>query len=327
MRKYIDPIYLAIAPQEWQNRAYLEIFDSINRILTRIEEVERSIERSNKLVKFRNSEDMLATVYSHNPFINDPKVEEFYSRLFQDRILPELARRFEYCPSLCKLTEQNVASCKVENSWVPEAVLREWKNLLDLCLSCDSQEQLALIAPIAGHTRLLDNEGDITSDRLLLIDNADRLFDIADFLSPDILASSSLREPSLRMAIEIYYNQQVLCGDWSAGLQPQGYVFEEKFWARIDRARLAEEDRDYKERFVSAMTQVVYDLNQGRGIRKHKYEGETITLQNQKYPKYSADVFQMGRGSSDRRCSRIFYSKVQDNLHFWEFDPDRHGGE
>ncbi|NER32500.1 MAG: hypothetical protein F6J93_00170 [Oscillatoria sp. SIO1A7] len=51
------------------------------------------------------------------------------------------------------------------------------------------------------------------------------------------------------------------------------------------------------------------------------------SLQNQKCPKYSADVFKMGRGSSDRRCSRIFYSKVQDNLHFYKFDPDRHGGE
>lgn len=95
--------------------------------------------------------------------------------------------------------------------------------------------------------------------------------------------------------------------------------------ASIDRAQLAEEDRDYKQKFVSAMAQVVYDLD--IDIRKHKYKGETIVIQNKKCPKYSADVFKMGRGSSDRRCSRIFYSKVQDNLHLYEFDPDRHGGE
>lgn len=325
MRKYIDPIYLAIVPQEWQNRSYLEIFNSINVILTRIEDVERSIERSNQLVKFRNSEELFATVYSHNPFINDPKVEEFYSRLFQDRILPELSRRFEYCPSQCKPPEQNVAKFTVQNPWIPEGVLREWQHLLDLCLSCDPQEQLALIAPIAGYTRLLENESDITSDRLLVIHNADRLFDVADFLSTDILASSSLRESSFRMAIEVYYNQQVLCGDWSAGRQPQDYVFNDLFWASIDRAQLAEEDRDYKQKFVSAMAQVVYDLD--IDIRKHKYKGETILIQNKKYPKYSADVFKMGRGSSDRRCSRIFYSKAQDILHFCELDPDRHGGE
>ena len=325
MRKYIDPIYLAIAPQEWQNRAYLEIFASINAILTRIEDVERSIERSNKLVKFRNSEELFALVYSHNPFINDPKVEEFYSRLFQERILPEISRRFEYCPSLCKPTEQNIASCTVENPWIPEGVLREWKQLLDLCLSCDYQEPLALIAPSDRHTRLFDNERDITQEYIDVIHHADRLFDVADFLSADILASSSLREPSLRMAIEIYYNQQVLSGEWPAEAQPQARIFDDSFWASIDRSQLAQEDSSYKERFVSAMAQVVYDLN--IDIRKHKYKGETIAIQNKNYPKYSADVFKMGRGSSDSRCSRIFYSKVKDTLHLCQFEPDRHGGE
>jgi len=62
-------------------------------------------------------------------------------------------------------------------------------------------------------------------------------------------------------------------------------------------------------------------------IRKHKYQGDKITVGSKKYTKYSADVFKMGQGSIDKRCSRIFYCKVNQKLHFYEFEPDRHAGE
>jgi hypothetical protein len=35
----------------------------------------------------------------------------------------------------------------------------------------------------------------------------------------------------------------------------------------------------------------------------------------------------MGRGTIDRRCSRIFFYKINNQICFYEFDPDSHAGE
>jgi DNA-binding transcriptional regulator WhiA len=79
---------------------------------------------------------------------------------------------------------------------------------------------------------------------------------------------------------------------------------------------VVDEDDEYKERFISSLAQVVYDIDVN--IRKHKY-GKI-----KKYTKYSVDIFQMGRGTNDKRCSRIFYYKEKSVIHFYEYNPDFH---
>ena len=109
-------------------------------------------------------------------------------------------------------------------------------------------------------------------------------------------------------------------------MQPQDYEFNDSFWQTIKRAKLIEENNVYKERFINSITQVVYNLD-GLNIRPHVYKGEKISVNGQKHPKYSVDVFKMGQGTRDHRCSRIFYCKIENKIHFYEFDPDRHAGE
>ena len=112
MRKYLDPVYLAISEEAWNSRTYAEIFDSLNTLLTRIEKVEKSTGTLYQLVKFKLTEGLFSLIYSNNPFKNDPEIQEFYTKLFKDRILPELFRRTEWCPSLCTILEENSQNCR-----------------------------------------------------------------------------------------------------------------------------------------------------------------------------------------------------------------------
>jgi len=331
MRKYIDPVYLAVSEEAWRSRIYSEIFDSLTTILERIEDVEKSTDTLYKLVKFKASEGLFSKIYSNNPFNNNPEVQDFYIKLFKDRIIPELYRRFEWCPSFCipsnqsSQIDQNIQSCNFSNTLVPEDVLLEWNHLVEQCLYCNnSNELLCLISPFSNQTKL-ENENSFLAEKLRVTFDVDELFDVSDFLDESILSKSNLRENCLKKAIEIYYNQCVMRGEWTSNLQPQDHAFDDFFWKSIEQAKLVDESHDYKERFVSSMAQVVYDLD--IDIRKHKYKSDKILVARKKYAKYSADVFKMGQGTIDSRCSRIFYCKVSQQLYFYEFEPDRHKGE
>lgn len=324
MRKYLDPVFLAISEEAWNTRIYAEIFDSLNTLLDRIEKVEKSTGTLYQLVKFKLTEGLFSLVYSNNPFKNDPEIQEFYTKLFKDRILPEILRRAEWCPSLCTLLKENSQSCQFINSFVSEDVLTEWNLLIEQCLSCDAPELLCLVSPIDYATKISDNETSSINQKFLVINDVNMLFNVDDFVSAKMLNESN-RENSLKQAIAIFYNQSVTQRGWNPNRHPQDYEFDDHFWQTIYRSDLLKEDREYRERFINSMTQIVYDLDVD--IRKHDYQGEKITVDSKKYKKSSADVFKMGRGSDDKRCSRIFYCKIKDKIHFYEFDPDRHSGE
>lgn len=321
MRKYLDPVYLAVTEEAWRSRTYLDIFISLNALLDRIEEVEKNADSLYQLVKFKASEGLFAEIYKNNPFKNQLKVGDFYAKLFNDKILPKLFRRFEYCPTNCTVLTKNIQNCNFSNVLVPEDVIFEWNYLIGQCLACDSNDLLCLISPNSQPTQIVENGKDVTGDRFLIARHPDSIFDVEYFLSDTILERSSLRESSLREAIAIYYNQKAIINEWEVNLKPQNYSFDDAFWASINRAKLFDEDREYKQRFVNSLTQVVYDID--IDIRKHKYD--KISIEGKKYTKYSADVFKMGRG--DNKCSRVFYCKVKEKIHFYEFDPDFHKGE
>ena len=188
----------------------------------------------------------------------------------------------------------------------------EWNNLFSNCLSCNSNEVLCLLSPTLHQTVI---ETELISKNLLITHDAVQLFNIPRFLSEHIIS-----EASLRKAIEILYHQRVINEQWNSEKQAQDYAFDDLFWKRIEQERLVDEDDDYKERFISSMAQIVYEID--INLRKHKYG--KITINDHKYTKYSADIFQMGRGTDDRRCSRIFYCKVRTVIHFYEYNPDFH---
>jgi hypothetical protein len=324
MRKYLDPVYLAVSEEAWQSRRYFEIFQSLNSLLKNIEDIERDTDNLYQLVKFKFSEGLLAEIYHNNPFKNQPEVEEYYTRFFKDKIIPELFRRFDFCPGLCTPLTQDSSFGNFANELVPEDVLNEWNLLIEKCLFCNYTDLLYLVSPAVCQTIMVETDDISITEKILVTKDVKQLFDVTDFLSR-IIVDESRRENRIKQAIEICYSQSVLQDGWSSNLTPQDYEFNENFWQTLVRGRLFSESRSYQERFVRSMTQVVYDLD--IDIRKHKYQGEKINIGSKKYPKYSADVFKMGQSSIDKRCSRIFYCKVSQKVHFYEFEPDRHAGE
>jgi len=125
MRKYLDPVYLAVTEDAWRSRTYLDIFMSLNALLDRIEEVEKNTDSLYQLVKFKATEGLFAEIYNNNPFKNEPKVGEFYAKLFNDKILPKLFRRFEFCPANCTIPTKNIQNCSFGNLLVPDDVILE----------------------------------------------------------------------------------------------------------------------------------------------------------------------------------------------------------
>gem|GEM_PF-3294454 len=208
---------------------------------------------------------------------------------------------------------------------MPPEVLNEWHNLFKNCLSCHSNELLCWLGPI-GPLKTeteIESESALITDKLFRTHQVVQLFRVPWFVSAGLIHNPTLCEPSLRQALEILYQQRVIKDRWDSTRQSQEYVFEEEFWRDLKRGNIVSEIDEFKEQFVSSMAQIVYDIDVD--IRKHKYG--TITIKNQKYPKYSADVFKMGRGTTDKRCSRIFYCKVKSIIHFCEYDSDFHAGE
>lgn len=318
MRKYLDPVYLAVSEDVWMSRIYAEIFDSLNESLNYIEEVEKSSDALYKLVIFKFSQNLFGEIYNHNPFKNEPKVQGFYLNTF-NRVLSELARRFDWCPGNCKTdgdTGSQAFFC--ESSYVPNKVILAWMMLINQCAICSQIEPLLFLSPTSFETNIEVNSN--TFDNLLFIQATSvyQLFSVDSFLKKE-----TINENSLRKAIDILYSQAVLAGRMDTDKQPQDYAFHANFWRTIENAKLTEEDTQYKQRFIDSLTQVVYAID--IDIRLHKYG--KISINRKKYDKYSADVFQMGRGTNDRRCSRIFFCKINNQICFYEFDPDFHAGE
>jgi len=312
MRNYLDPVYLAITEEAWHQRKYSDIFASLNSILEDLEKIENKTDTRYQLVKFKMTEALFAQIYSNNPFKNDPKIQGFYTRLFNDKILPDLVqRRAQWCPNACVLSHREGPHFKFQNDLLPNEVLTEWHNLLRNCFSCDSNDLLLYLLTPKCHETSLESE----SDFIKITHHVVQLLDITRFLSKDVIT-----ETRLRAAIEILYQQRIINENWNLELEAQDYVFDDFFFKTIERERLVDEDDTYKERFVCSLTQVVYDID--IDIRKHKYG--KIAIKGQKYTQYSADVFKMGRGTDDRRCSRIFYCKVKSVIHFYEYVPDFH---
>ncbi|HLO87114.1 MAG TPA: hypothetical protein VK203_19210 [Nostocaceae cyanobacterium] len=313
MKNYLDPVHLIVNETTWKSRIYANIFNSLTQSLEYIEEVEKDSNSLYKLVKFKFSQELFGAIYNHNPFKNDPTIGTFYVNIFS-KVLSDLTRRFDWCPTRCEIQEDKLTSIfSCESDYLPDEVLPIWEALINQCAVCSLQESLIFLSPSGFETQIKSEHQVVQQTSSVYA-----LFSVSFFLQKDIISDDSLRK-----AIEIFYHQSVVSGRMEANLQPQEYIFDQNFWKTLDSAKLCEEDTEYRERFVNSLTQVIYakDID----IRIHKYG--KIAIDRKKYDQYSADVFKMGRGSNDNRCSRIFYCKIKNQICFYEFDPDFHAGE
>jgi hypothetical protein len=322
MKNYLDPVYLVVNEDTWKTRVYAEIFASLVEIIDYIEEVEKDSNSLYKLVKFKFSYELFSKIYHYNPFKNEPSVENFYVNLFND-LLSKLTRRIDWCPINCEIKDSVISAFSCTNSHVPDEVLSAWESLINQCVSCSNYDQdslLRIISPLPYQTKIT-----LVSEQLINIDlkqiaTVYELFDISQLLQKE-----TINDKVMRKVINICYHQAVLTGRMNPNLTQQEYIFDSNFWRTIDSAEITEEDTEYKLKFIDSLTQVVYA--QDIDIRLHTHQAVKITIDKKKYTKKSADVFQMGRGTIDRRCSRIFFCKINNQICFYEFDPDFHAGE
>lgn len=324
MKNYLDPIYLAVSEDAWVSRVYSKIFDSLKENIDIVEELEKTSNTLYKLVKFKFNQDLFIILYDHHPFKNEPKVQAFYQNLF-NKVWSDISRRFDLCPNNCNISNSKYQILCCENSNMPAEVILAWTRLINQCVLCSLQEPLLCLSPTGYQTNILINDVD---DNDISFSQASSVFSqtssVYKLISVDaFLLKETISESSLRIAIKVFYYQSTEADRMQSNLQPQVYCFHENFWRTIERARLVEEDVRYRQKFIDSLTQIVYAVD--IDIRLHKYG--KISIDNKKYDKYSADVFKMGRGTTDRRCSRIFFCKITNKICFYEFDPNFHEGE
>jgi hypothetical protein len=318
MKNYLDPVYLVVNDATWKSRIYTHIFDCLNHNINYIEEVEKQSDALYKIIRFKFSEELFSEIYNHNPFKNDPSIEKFYLNVFS-KVLSDLSRRFDWCPTKCEISENIADIICCESDYIPEKVASEFGKLISQCVSCNYKNSLiAFISPINYETQIKINTDRLTDFEILKTNNVYQLFEVSIFLNKGILS-----ENSIRIAIDIFYRQSVISGRIASEQHPQEYIFDNNFFRTLETAKLTQEDNQYKQKFIDSLTQIIYSYD--IDIRLHKYG--KILINKKKYDKYSADVFQMGRGTNDRRCSRIFFCKINNQICLYEYDPDFHAGE
>lgn len=317
MKNYLDPAYLVVNDATWVSRIYTYIFTSLNNDISYIEEVERKSGTLYKIIRFKFSEALLSEVYNHNPFKNEPTVEKFYLNVFS-KVLSDLSRRFDWCPTNCEVCNNIALIFSCESDYIPEKVALECAKLMSQCASCNYKDSFAFLSPINYETKIKINTDSVNNFEILTTTSVYQLFEVSTFLDKDIIS-----ENSIKIAIDICYHQSVITGRMASDLHPQEFIFDNKFLRTLETTKLTIEDNDYKQKFIDSLTQIIYanDID----IRLHKYG--KIIINKKKYDKYSADVFQMGRGTNDRRCSRIFFCKINNQICLYEYDPDFHAGE
>lgn len=317
MKIYLDPTYLAVNDTTWISRLYTHIFTCLNDNISYIEEVERKSDTLYKLIRFKFSEALLSEIYNHNPFKNDPTVEKFYLNVFS-KVLSDLSRRFDWCPNNCEVSNNIALVFSCESGYIPEKVVLEFAKLINQCASCNYQDSFAFLSPINYETQIQISTDSLSNFQILQTTSVYQLFEVSTFLDNDIIS-----ENSIRIAIDICYRQSVSAGRMASEQHPQEYIFDNNFLRTLETTKLTQEDNNYKRKFIDSLTQIIYanDID----IRLHKYG--KILINKKKYDKYSADVFQMGRGTNDRRCSRVFFCKINNQICLYEYDPDFHAGE
>ncbi len=317
MKNYLDPAYLVVNDTTWVSRIYTYIFTCLNNDINYIEEVERKSGTLYKIIRFKFSEALLSEVYNHNPFKNEPTVEKFYLNVFS-KVLSDLSRRFDWCPTNCEVRNNVALIFSCESDYIPAKVALECAKLISQCALCNNKDSFAFLSPINYETEVKMNTDSLSNLEILKTTYVYQLFDISHFLDKDIIS-----ENSIRVAVDICYRQSVIAGRMPSNLHPQEYIFDNNFFRTLETTKLTLEDNDYKQKFIDSLTQIIYanDID----IRLHKYG--KIIINKKKYDKYSADVFQMGRGTNDRRCSRIFFCKINNQICLYEYDPDFHAGE
>ncbi len=319
MTKYLDPKAYIFTDEEWVSELFVHRMASVIQFLISVEELENKLDAAYKIFLFSVCCDLTALQWSCNPFVNSP-ANEYYRRMFADRLLPRLLQRLRECPhrdvclseSGCKSMPPNIVdhTCKIS---------AEFFLHLSQCASCGCAEGRTLF--YHGSAVSVDISSDFFSLSYNIEDN-----NISKALEPEELwpdpKNIKSRSIQIESAIDSCFERYVSSDPTWSGLTRSGMIFSNEFWRDIYRADFNGRDFFYKRRILNCITQVVYSRDVD--INEHSMRPMTIVVDGCSHGIWNAHVFKMGPDAGDRRCSRLYYVKTADGFHFFQYNGDAH---
>ncbi len=271
------------------------------------------------LLTFKSNANEAASIFNHNPFINDPPIPAYYVRQFRQKILPELLKRFVYCPQSRCLGAAEQTRSKPAAAVPGDEIVEPFVSGLELCCGCSDPRQTCLI----------------THSERLGIDPANDFFDLTIEAGggKELSAISAIgvfpnpkdaerRQSQIMIALELE-KRRLLNTDPEWSRYPiRDLSISGSFWTALQNADWGELEERYKSQITSALLQIACGRSTSSNL--HRMVGQTVTIGTTLHPKWNAYVFQSGASDQDRRCSRIYYASVGSEVHIVEYDPDAH---
>jgi len=325
MRFYLDPVFLSVKDDAWEDYKYAEIFSSFKKFLDKFNEMESGLYAKYNLFKIRINEELLSSIYQFNPFRDVPKIFSDYPRRFKNEILPELYNRIILCPledEECKKQRTIPMDIppEISNDLIPDEAIESFGKLLILCANCGNISPRVIFTP--GKFCTIDKHDGFFDEIIFNENEMEKLIDF-EAIFPDM--SSPYREEILEASIKVCYRKKIIERIWEERKR-KNFTFSDPFWRSLERNNIERETGRFKERFIDCLTQVIYNRDDNVRIHNHGRNNQ-IVIRRRRYTRWSADIYKMGEGMQDNRCSRIFYYKKGNSTVFHEYDPDFHRGE
>lgn len=317
MRNYLNPTVFAYTDAEWDAFSFVGRLNDLVDFLVLCNELEEEHGRLYDLVRLRTSRSLMDFVYLLNPFMSQPGAAPHYQTLYRSRILPELLRRFDYCPTgPCGA----LAAVPLPAPVAPpgaSALLQSFVDECALCAMCGSGADATLIThadaealPPAGFFRHSIN-----------LDHPD-VVALADPVSIFPWVECDDQDQRVTIAIEAALGQRRLTDATWNQYTASPLQIQPSFWRSLRQADFGELEMHYKQRIISCLTQLAC----GRSVdtQEHRMIGMQVNHGGANYQKWNAYVFQMTAGPQDRRCSRIYFARTGAGIVLNEYDPDAH---
>ena len=316
MIKILDPVSYTYNQQEWESRQFVDRLEDLTTFLIKVEEFEELVERSDRLIRFQAAAEALENIYEENPFINSPVIPNYYQMQFGSAILPRLLRRFDVCGErACDLKDE----IDILPLGIADAIAERFVASLAPCAMCRKSSTRFLYrhrdkCSISDARGFFSGEVDIGTDEYL------SHVDFAELFPREGARSSKSR--LLSEAVAGLFKLKIATDMAWRGKRLGNIHFHDEFWPSVERSDFGDCAREYGERIISSILQAAcgYDVN----IFDHRMEAWSVRHSNQNHGVWNAYVFRSGPSDRDRRCSRLYYAKIDGGILLYRYEPDAH---
>lgn len=308
---FLDPNTYCFSEDEWVGGDALNRLDDLLSILLELEDSEERLEASEGAF-FLLPNDLLLFSFEVNPNINSP-ANGHYNRLFQTKILPALMRRqkeLEVGETCDQLLSDHVA---IADTVAKEAL----RSFLD---SISRTEAGPLVYAYHPQRISLDLGSGCFSDEVSIPDVSGGYFANYHQLFP--IEKKKNVACALNESIMILRERLSLTDATWLDHNPTGIFLHDDFVPSISGADFRGFDCEYRERIIYTILQIV--VARSVTTKEHSMSPQTVQFQNTKHSKWNAYVFQMGPNATDVRCSRLYFSKIQDGMLLFRYEENAH---